>query len=438
MPVVVNESVPATPHKKEADGSVTPLLFQTSAGAVSYSNPDVEGSGNNAEEALNVLFEKLSASGGTGDNISVLSAALTTYVNPSSEAAFTGQDAKAALDLIFHRLYLLEKAYSKPSVTTPSITSPVDGTTVLDPYVVIPTSSAFSATYNGKHSASEWRVCAESEPDTPLWTSGIDLINLVSHKGITLNEETMPGLGAVTAEGGKVLLQVRYRANNINGEAWSEWSTPVSLTLAVPAPKIYTTDNTGSTFTVPNGVTELAVLVVPSGGSSSATREGGIGGYAGAGRITVTPGESIPVTLPAGTTDNPGASFGTYITCSNTEVAFASSTEIWQCKTGNGGRGIEPGAEPTATHNGGNGGGFSWQNNEEWQTFVLSGPSDVVPGDGSPATSSENGAAGTSLGTGSTVYGGGAGGSGEVEPTVLPGNSGIIVILWGSLLTTAA
>ena len=238
MPVVVNESVPATPYKREANGSLTPLLFQTSAGAVSYSNPDVEGSGNNAEEALNVLFEKLSASGGTGDNISVLSAALTTYVNPSSEAAFTGQDAKAALDLLFHRLYLLEEAYSKPSVTTPSITSPADGTALESPYSITPASSAFSATHNGKHSASEWRICSETEPDTPLWTSGVDLVNLVSHTAITIDEETIPGINTIIEGGGKILLQVRYRANNLNGESWSEWSSPSSMTFVIPEPAV--------------------------------------------------------------------------------------------------------------------------------------------------------------------------------------------------------
>ena len=438
MPTNINASRPVLPHRREADGSLTPLLFLTSADLVAYDNPDVADSGETTEEALNILFKKVGESSAT----TVFSAVLTTYYNASPEAAFNGAETKTALDELFRRLALLEDRYLKPSVETPSIISPTDGTVIAEePFAITPESSPFSATQGGRHSASEWRICAGTAPETALWSSGVDLVNLTTHPAITLDEATVPGLDAATADGGRLLLSVRYRATNVNGETWSEWSAPASFTLQteppVPDYVIYKTPDNGETFTVPDGVTELAVLVVPSGGCSSTSRVGGVGGYAGAARVTVTPGEGIAITLPTGSTANPGAAFGSYVTCSNTGVSFApdTATALWQCKTGDGGSGRAPGSGTSLLKNGGSGGGFRWQTDEDWLAFVLAGPGDEVPRNGGPASTSTSGSAGKSVGNGGATYGGGAGGSGAKSPAVRTGNPGIIVVLWGSLLS---
>lgn len=437
MPTNINASRPVLPHRREADGSLTPLLFLTSADLVAYDNPDVADSGETTEEALNILFKKV---GESSAPTTVFSAVLTTYYNASPEAAFNGAETKTALDELFRRLALLEDRYLKPSVETPSIISPADGTVIAEePFAITPESSPFSATQGGRHSASEWRICAGTAPETALWSSGVDLVNLTTHPAITLDEAAVPGLDAATADGGRLLLSVRYRATNANGETWSEWSAPASFTLQteppVPEYVIYKTANNGETFTVPDGVTELAVLVVPSGGCS-AGRSGGKGGYAGAARVTVTPGEEIAVTLPTGNTYDPGAAFGTYVSCSNSGVVLdPAAVELWRCKTGDGGNGIAPASGTTFMKNGGMGGGFRWKTDEDWLAFVLAGPGDEVPGNGGASSSSTSGSTGKSVGNGGATYGGGAGGSGATSPAVRSGNPGIIVVLWGSLLS---
>ena len=51
MPTNINAPSPVLPHRREADGSLTPLLFLSSADLVAYDNPDVADSGETTEEA---------------------------------------------------------------------------------------------------------------------------------------------------------------------------------------------------------------------------------------------------------------------------------------------------------------------------------------------------------------------------------------------------
>lgn len=394
MPVTVNETRTAALYRREPDGSATPLRPASSAGAASYACAE-------------------------------------------PDAGFAGATMKEALDELFRRVALVESM--PPDVATPRIASPEAGFAAAfeEPFALA--STPFAARPRDEHAASEWRV--RNTAETVLWSSGEDAAHLTDYPDLVVDGRTMPELASSpgAAEGSVTLrIAVRHKGRNPTGEAWSDWSPEVEITAAtkpVPEYVIYTTSGNGSRFTVPADVTELAVLVVPSGGCS-AGRSGGKGGYAGAARVEVTPGEDIAVTLPTGNTYDPGAAFGSYVTCSNTGVSFApdTATALWQCKTGDGGNGIAPASGTTFLKNGGMGGGFRWKTDEDWLAFVLAGPGDEVPGNGGASSSSTSGSTGKSVGNGGTAYGGGAGGSGRTSPANVTGNPGIIVVLWGSLL----
>lgn len=394
MPVTVNETRTAALYRRESDGSATPLRPASSAGAASYACAE-------------------------------------------PDAGFAGATMKEALDELFRRLALAES--TPPDVARPRITSPEAGFAAAfeEPFALA--STPFAASPRDEHVASEWRV--RNTAETVLWSSGEDAAHLTGYPDLVVTEQAMPELASSPgAAKGSVTLRiaVRHKGRNPAGEAWSDWSPEVKITAAtkpVPEYVIYKTADNGEKFTVPDGVTELAVLVVPSGGRS-AGRSGGKGGYAGAARVEVTSGEDIAVTLPTGSAADPGAAFGSYVTCSNTGVTFApdTTTELWQCKTGDGGNGIAPASGMSFKRDGGRGGGFRWKTDEDWTAFVLAGPGDEVPGNGRAASSSASGAYGKDVGNGGAAYGGGAGGSGLTSPANVTGNPGIIVVLWGSLL----
>lgn len=393
MPVTVNETRTAALYRRESDGSATPLRPASSAGAASYACAE-------------------------------------------PDAGFAGATMKEALDELFRRLALAESM--PPDVARPRITSPEAGFAAAfeEPFALA--STPFAARPRDEHVASEWRV--RNTAETVLWSSGEDAAHLTGYPDLVVSERIMPELASSPgAAKGSVTLRiaVRHKGRNPAGEAWSDWSPEVRITAAtepVPEYVIYKTPDNGETFTVPDGVTELAVLVVPSGGCS-AGRSGGKGGYAGAARVTVTPGEEIAVTLPTGNTYNPGAAFGSYVTCSNTGVVLdPAAVELWRCKTGNGGAGHVPPSGVSFLNNGGRGGGFRWKTDEDWTAFVLAGPGDEVPGNGGASSTSSSGRTGKSVGNGGTAYGGGGGGSGATSPANVPGNPGIIVVIWGSLL----
>ena len=393
MPVTVNETRTAALYRRESDGSATPLRPASSAGAASYACA-------------------------------------------SPEAGFAGATMKEALDELFRRLVRAESM--PPVVATPHITSPEAGFAAAEGEPVALASTPFAARPRDEHAASEWRI--RNTAGTVLWSSGEDAAHLTSYPDLVVSEQTMPELASSpgAAEGSVTLrIAVRHKGRNPAGEAWSDWSPEVEITAAtkpVPEYVIYTTSGNGSIFTVPAGVTELGVLVVPSGGCSS-KRSGGTGGWAGAARVTVTPGEDIAVTLPAGNTYDPGAAFGTYVSCSNSGVVLdPAAVELWRCKTGNGGDAVAPSSGTSFLKNGGSGGGFAWMTDEDWTAFVLAGPGDEVPGDGGSATQSSGGASGQSIGNGGIVRGGGGGGSGLVSPANRSGTGGVIVVIWGSLL----
>ena len=393
MPVTVNETRTAALYRRESDGSATPLRPASSAGAASYACAE-------------------------------------------PDAGFAGATMKEALDELFRRLALAESM--PPEVARPRITSPEAGFAAAfeEPFALA--STPFAARPRDEHVASEWRV--RNTAETVLWSSGEDAAHLTGYPDLVVSERIMPELASSPgAAKGSVTLRiaVRHKGRNPAGEAWSDWSPEVRITAAtkpVPEYVIYTTSGNGSRFTVPADVTELAVLVVPSGGCSS-QRRGGVGGWAGAARVTVTPGEEIAVTLPTGNTYNPGAAFGTYVSCSNSGVVLdPAAVELWRCKTGNGGNAVAPTSGTTFLNNGGTGGGFRWKTDEDWTAFVLAGPGEDVPGNGGAASSSTSGSAGKSVGNGGAAYGGGAGGSGRTSPANVPGRGGVIVVIWGSLL----
>ena len=63
MPVTINEAIDVMPHRREPDGSATPLRVATDAGLVAYVNdsPEAGFSGSTAAEALDELFRRLKA-----------------------------------------------------------------------------------------------------------------------------------------------------------------------------------------------------------------------------------------------------------------------------------------------------------------------------------------------------------------------------------------
>lgn len=207
-----------------------------------------------------------------------------------------------------------------------------------------------------------------------------------------------------------------------------------------------------SSFTVPDEVTEILVLLI-NGGKNGTKAAGGSGGEAWSFYVSVSPGQEIPVTLSSstasgGTPANAAASFGGYGTY---KTAVPAENRLFSSQAGAGGiSGSAPGA----------GGGGFWVEQEtafadpnvqdaraeEWLAVALTAtpdgsPSNAVrgtPGKGWPCTTQTGNAPGAVMGGGGGWFGGGGGAAGS-SGSYTPGRGGLpfIAVFWGDKIRPA-
>ena len=167
MPITVNKPVHTALHRREADGSATPLHPGTCAEMVEYVNADQAAAfgGANASEALDELFRRMAAveAGGGGGGVTP----------PSPPNPRPDPDAE----------YI---------IATPRIVNPA-ASDVLEDATVSLASSRFAMT-RGKdtHAASEWRVAGAD--GRTLWNSGETTQRLTSWPSLPLDAATLTGL----------------------------------------------------------------------------------------------------------------------------------------------------------------------------------------------------------------------------------------------------
>lgn len=168
MPITVNKPVHTALHRREADGSATPLHPGTCAEMVAYVNAAQEAAfgGANASEALDELFRRMAAveaGGGSGGS--------ETPVSPPNPQP--DPDAE----------YI---------IATPRIVNPAASDVIEDATVSL-ASSRFAMT-RGKdtHAASEWRVAGAD--GRTLWNSGETTQRLTSWPSLPLDAATLSGL----------------------------------------------------------------------------------------------------------------------------------------------------------------------------------------------------------------------------------------------------
>lgn len=197
-------------------------------------------------------------------------------------------------------------------IATPSITAPVSEAQISRFNLTIGTSAfACLAEDADTHEATAYRITsADGQTSYYEQESTTDLTRIVL-ASVDIPDQT------------PVVISARHKGASLG---WSAWSEPVAVTIVPRIPmseeKRFLSAGSNS-FTVPEGVTQLRVLVVGAGarGSAATSQTGGTGGKGGgigAALINVTPGQVIPVSVGAtgGTAGAAGgnSSFGTWIT----------------------------------------------------------------------------------------------------------------------------
>jgi hypothetical protein len=261
------------------------------------------------------------------------------------------------------------------------------------------------------------------------------------------------GRSSLTAE--NVLLgdgtnAVKFVAPGTNGNVLqSNGTTWTSAALSIPAAyagvnaQVFTANGT---FTIPTGITRVKVTVVGGGGGSGGTFSACIPGISGGGGgggtaikwlTSLTPGNTLSVTVGAGGTAG-AATPGNGGAGGNSSVA--SGTQSITTITGNGG-----GASNSANQTISNGGAGGTATNGDTNIPGLRGkrqlstPSGVIGGDGGSSLFGFGGLTsaqtdGTSgVGIAGSGYGGGAGGSASNSGQSLggaAGSAGVVIFEW--------
>lgn len=198
MPITVNKPVHTALHRREADGSATPLHPGTCADMVAYVNTDQAAAfdGATAREALDVLFRRMVAveAGGGGGSVTP----------PSPPNPQPDPDAE----------YI---------IATPRIVTPASGAALEDGAVSL-ASSRFAMT-RGKdtHGASEWRVAGAD--GRTLWNSGETTQRLTSWPHLPVDATTLTGLATSAGTDSERILDAAPLPGNL----------PLPLLGGVPA-----------------------------------------------------------------------------------------------------------------------------------------------------------------------------------------------------------
>lgn len=211
-------------------------------------------------------------------------------------------------------------------------------------------------------------------------------------------------------------------------------------------------------FVVPSGVTEVLLLAIEGGmkGSRGAAHpntngyggSGGIGGKATSLRVTLTPGENVPVSMQNDAYGQETIRFGTYYSSRNASGnEWTPEGAVFSSRAGNGGRGGNW-ADGKAGAHGGRGGGFAVESGtdeemrEQWLALALTESPDGSPGAGAPGANGGFYATDTASGTcwpcnsdtktpAAGYGGGGGGGAGGSNAVTVPPAGGVLMVFWG-------
>ena len=249
---------------------------------------------------------------------------------------------------------------------------------------------------------------------------------------INLNGHKMAGGGFnadVDVSGSAITL---VYADSTQGWMIQQDDDPPLRSAGPPGNQTFTSSGT-STFTVPAGVTSVAVVCVGAGGKSgigNSGQAGGGGALAYKNNITVTPGSTATVTVgaPGNHSGNQGNSGGlSKFTYNGVDYAIAGGGGGGN---GNGESGGNPGAggQPSGSYDGGGNGGNGGQDSQNYGGPGGGGAGGYSGNGGNGATSQANG---TGAVTGQAGSGGGGGGGGKGGQSEAGGGGGGGVGLFG-------
>lgn len=264
--------------------------------------------------------------------------------------------------------------------------------------------------------------------DTDNGTNYVELTapaSVASNRTVTFpdaNIDFTTGLGA--AQGGTGITSVGTSGNVLtsNGTAWV--SQAAASGYAGPGAQVFTSNGT---FTIPSGITKLKVTIVGGGGGSGRGNGAPSGGGGGGGTAikyltSLTPGNTISVTVGSGGAGRSGSA-GTGTTGGTSSIASGTQTITTVSATGgvggSGSNNVGLGGAGGSASNGdaninGSGGHQSLYN----ATDVA-----FVPGNGGSSTL---GGGPPGNGTGTNYGGGGAGVDGNLNGA--SGGAGIVII----------
>lgn len=203
----------------------------------------------------------------------------------------------------------------------------------------------------------------------------------------------------------------------------SACTTGQAVRYTAPAPSTASATAVTTSYVVPTGVSFLCFRIDGGGGGGSAARAGGSGART-TGRIAVTPGETLTLTVAAGGVRTSGslggAGGGGY---GNGGSTVATSTTGFSGGSGGGGSAILRGATPLVVAGGGGGIGGDRERNSGGYTWAFSGGPGGAAGSGGAASSSalSPGSITLSVPGGSGAIGASPGGA-TTNPTYTPGS----------------
>lgn len=349
----------------------------------------------------------------------------------------------------------------------------VNGTKITGSLTVTPATNFNVAQYTDKTPQCTW-----ARPASGSNWSGIHIRYSTTGYPASVSDGTKFYKGADTTAkknigtNGKIYFSAWSYLTTSNGEVLSSVTHKTITLVAIQGKKTF---SAGATWKVPDDVYSVDAFVVGGGGGSAASYKdggyidlsrsgGGGGGYTAKKTFSVTPGESLTVTVGAGgkgkNYDKNGAGYGgnggassvkrgstTLVSASGGKGGYTDGATGKGAggNGGSGGGGIRGDADTTTGGtNGGNGSATSYgtgqgTSTKDWDGTVYSGGGGGCPISVSGAIT-YGGAGGGGRGggysntAGADGLGGGAGGGGGYADTGMiarDGGSGIVIIRWG-------
>jgi hypothetical protein len=267
--------------------------------------------------------------------------------------------------------------------------------------------------------------------DTDNGTNYVELTapaSVASNRTVTFpdaNIDFTTGLGA--AQGGTGLTSAGTAGNVLtsNGSAWV--SQAAASGYAGPGAQVFTSDGT---FTIPSGITKLKATIVGGGGGSGRGNGAPSGGGGGGGTAikyltSLTPGNTISVTVGSGGTGRTGSN-GNGTTGGTSSIASGTQSITTVSATGGAGSFGPTGGSPIgigAAGGSASNGDANINGSGGHQVLYSSTDAAYVPGNGGNSTL---GGGPVGSGTGNNYGGGGAGSAANTNGN--NGGGGIVII----------